>query len=395
MPAVPRPRRAVRRAARGHQRRPGRQRQDTRRARDRAARRGNRRRGRRGTSMTTPPRVFTDADADLSVLDGRTAAILGFGNQGSAQAQNLRDSGVTVIVGNRDDEYRERAAAAGFRPAGIAGAAAAGQVALLLIPDEVQPQVFREQVAPHLQAGDTLVVASGYNWSFGLLDVPDGIDVVMVAPRMIGEAVRARYLAGEGYPCFVSVERDATGNALGTALAVARGIGGTTGGAVASSALEEATLDLFSEQAIWPAIFDVLHTAYEVLHDAGFSDEAILYEMYLSAEPAEIFARAATTGLIGQLGVHSQTRQYGQLRALRASPGALRQRFERVLREDIQSGAFAREWSRAYADADARLARLRAEAAARPIAAAERAVMERARSRAAARSRPDGGEDQR
>jgi ketol-acid reductoisomerase len=348
--------------------------------------------------MTTPPRVFTDADADLSVLGGRTAAILGFGNQGSAQAQNLRDSGVTVIVGNRDDEYRERAAAAGFRPAGIAGAAAAGQVVLLLIPDEVQPQVFREQVAPHLQAGDTLVVASGYNWSFGLLDVPDGVDVVMVAPRMIGEAVRARYLAGEGYPCFVSVERDATGNALGTALAVARGIGGTAGGAVASSAREEATLDLFSEQAIWPAIFDVLHTAYEVLHDAGFSDEAILYEMYLSAEPAEIFARAAATGLIGQLGVHSQTSQYGQLRALRAlraGPGALRERFERVLREDIQSGAFAREWSRACDDADARLARLRAEAAARPIAAAERAVMERARSRAAARSRPDGGEGQR
>jgi ketol-acid reductoisomerase len=168
-----------------------------------------------------------------------------------------------------------------------------------------------------------------------------------------------------------------SGEGLRTALAVARGIGGTAGGAIASSAREEAALDLFSEQALWPAILDVMRTAYETLHAAGFSDEAVLYEMYLSAEPAEVFAHVADKGLFGQLTLHSQTSQYGQLRALAALTGAdstQRDRFERVLHDDILSGAFAKEWGQAFADADERLARLRAEAAKHPIAAAERAV---------------------
>jgi ketol-acid reductoisomerase len=317
--------------------------------------------------MSNPARIYTDADADLSTLDGRQLAILGFGNQGAAQAANLRDSGVDVIIGNRDDHYRDRVTAAGFTPMPIEEAAAAGQILLLLIPDEVQPQVFTELVAPHLSTGDTLVVASGYNWAFGLLDVPEGVDVVMVAPRMIGAAVRSRFQSGAGYPCFVSVERDASG----------RGIGGTAGGAIASSAREEAALDLFSEQALWPAILDVMRTAYETLHAAGFSDEAVLYEMYLSAEPAEVFAHVAEEGLFDQLTLHSQTSQYGQLRALAAltaTDTGLRERFERVLHDDILSGAFAKEWGQAYADADERLNALRTEAAKHPIAAAERAV---------------------
>lgn len=333
--------------------------------------------------MTAPAHVFTDADVDRAVLDEQTVAVLGFGNQGSAQAQNLRDSGVQVIVGNREDEYRHRAVAAGFRPVELAQAARAAGVVLLLIPDEVQPQVFHEHVAPQLRGGDTLVVASGYNWTFGLLNVPAGVDVVMVAPRMIGAAVRARYLSGEGYPCFVSVERDATGSAHDTALAVACAIGGTAAGAIASSAREEVALDLFTEQAIWPAILDVLRTAYDVLRDAGFSDEAVLYEMYLSAEPAEVFARAADTGLLDQLRLHSQTSQYGQLRALHAlttGSGELPARFRRVLHDDILAGAFVREWSRCT-DAAATLDELRAHAAALPIAVAERAVRARATSR--------------
>lgn len=335
--------------------------------------------------MTAPAQVFTDDDADPTALDETVVAVLGFGNQGAAQAQNLRDSGVRVVVGNQDDDYRERAVAAGFEPVPLAEAARAGQVVLLLIPDEVQPAVFRAQVAPQLTAGDTLVVASGYNWTFDLLDVPTDVDVVMVAPRMIGEAVRARYLSGAGYPCFVSVERDASGAAQRRALGIARAIGGTAGGAVASSAREEAALDLFSEQAIWPAILDVLRSAYDVLADAGFSDEAVLYEMYLSAEPAEIFARVADSGLLEQLRVHSQTSQYGQLRAvaaLAAEGGPLPERFARVLHEDILSGAFAAEWSDGNDAAERRLTDLRNRAAELPIALAERAVRDRAAARA-------------
>jgi ketol-acid reductoisomerase len=198
----------------------------------------------------------------------------------------------------------------------------------------------------------------------------------MVAPRMIGAGVRERYLRKEPYPCFVSVERDVSGNALPVALSIARGIGATRGGAVQSSALEEAALDLFAEQALWPAILVALRTAYEVLHEAGFSDEAILYDMYLSKEPAEIFERAAEQGLLGQLSLHSRTSQYGQLRGMAADDGALlRERFKHVLEDDILSGRFAREWSDVQAKGLERLEQLRARASASAIAQAEARVL--------------------
>jgi ketol-acid reductoisomerase len=322
-------------------------------------------------------RTYHDADADTGVLDGKTVAVIGYGNQGHAQAQNLRDSGVGVIVGNRDDEYKARATEHGFDVFPIAEAARRADVLLLLIPDEVQPEVMAGQIAPGLSSSATLVVASGYNVAFGLLAVPDGADVVMVAPRMIGVGVRSRFRDRKPYPCFVSAERDVSGTALATALAVARGIGATAGGAVASSAREEAALDLFSEQAIWPTLLAVLHAAYEVLAGSGFSDDAILDEMYLSGEPAEIFARAADMGLLGQLPTHSRTSQYGQLSRLGRSAdlmAALRDRFGSVMRDDILSGVFAREWSDLLPDADETLRKLREQAAARPLIAAENQV---------------------
>jgi len=315
--------------------------------------------------------------ADLAALSGRTIAVIGFGNQGAAQAANLRDSGHAPVVGNRDDAYAVPAREEGFDLRGIAEAADDADIALLLVPDEVQPDLVRSEIAPGLRAGDTLVVASGYNWHFGLLEVPDGVDVVMVAPRMIGAAVRDRYVDRHGFPCFVSVERDATGRAWETTLAVARAIGGTLGGAIVSSAREEAALDLFSEQAVWPAILDVVRTAHRVAVEAGFSEEAVLNELYLSAEPAEVFAHVARDGLFGQLGLHSRTSQYGQLRALEAldGQGEPAGRFARVMHDDILSGAFAQEWSRP--EAGERLDALRREAAASRIAAAEAEVRAR------------------
>ena len=321
------------------------------------------------------------ATSDLGALEGRTLAVLGFGNQGAAQAANLRDSGVTPLVGNRDDACAMAAAEAGFAPRPIAEVAAEADVLLLLVPDEVQPQVMRDEVVAGLRAGDTLVVASGYNWHFGLLEVPDGVDVVMVAPRMIGAAVRDRYVDRTGFPCLVSVERDATGRGWDTTLAIARAIGGTLGGAVVSSAREEAALDLFTEQAIWPAILDVLRTAHAVAVDAGFSQEAVLDELYLSAEPAEVFARIARDGLFAQLGLHSRTSQYGQLRGLAAlddgapDGGLLRERFAAVLHGDILSGDFAREWSRP--EAGERLEEMIREAGDSPLARAEADVRAR------------------
>jgi ketol-acid reductoisomerase len=219
--------------------------------------------------MSTP--IYHDKDADLSIVQTKRLAFIGYGNQGAAQSQNLRDSGVSeILIGNRDDAYKNAAIADGFSVVSIPEAAVWGDVVFLLIPDEVQPQVFHEQIAPFLQTSATLVVASGYNVAFQLFDLPDSIDVIMVAPRMIGTGVRQRYLHGDTYPCFISVERDASGSAFKLALSIALGIGATRGGAILSSAREEAALDLFSEQAIWPVIMAAFRTAYKVLLEAGF-----------------------------------------------------------------------------------------------------------------------------
>lgn len=345
--------------------------------------------------MSAP--IYFDANADLSLIQGKRVAVIGYGNQGNAQANNLRDNGVRAIrIGNREDEYRSRALAAGFEVAPIPDVAAWGDVVLLLIPDEVQPEVFREQIRPQLRPGTTLVVASGYNVAFGLMDLPQEIDVVMVAPRMIGAGVRKRYLAHEPFPCFVSVEHNQSGQAFPLALSLARGIGATRGGAIGSSAREEAGLDLFSEQALWPTLLAAFRTAYEVLHATGFSDEAILYEMYLSKEPAEIFIEMAEQGLIKQLHVHSHTSQFGQLRALeREDWTQLRARFERVLRDDILSGRFAREWSALGSSAIERhLEQMHARAAQSPIGQAEARVMGLPAVHSASPSSPSDGDAQ-
>lgn len=322
--------------------------------------------------------VYYDTDADLTLVQGKRLTFLGYGNQGAAQAQNLRASGVReIVIGNREDAYRQAALQDGFSVMELAQASAWGDVVFLLIPDEEQPRVFREQVAPYLRPLTTLVVASGYNLAFRLLELPEAVDVVMVAPRMIGTGVRHRFVRGEPYPCFLSVERDISGGALAMALSIARGIGATRGGAIASSAREEAALDLFSEQAIWPKILQVLQTAYDVLHAAGFSDEAILYEMYLSKEPAEVFERFAEQGAFGQLKLHSHTSQYGQLRALLADDNrGLSGHFARVLHDDILSGAFAREWSDVQESGADRLEQLRDSALQSTLAQAEARVLD-------------------
>jgi len=328
--------------------------------------------------MSTP--IYSDKDADLSLLQTKRLAFIGYGNQGAAQSQNLRDSGVLqILIGNRNDAYKDTAIADGFRVVPIAEAAAWGDVVFLLIPDEVQPQVFREQIAPQLKTGATLVVASGYNVAFQLFDLPNSIDVIMVAPRMIGSGVRQRYLSGEPYPCFISVEHDTSGNALKLARSIGHGLGATRG-AILSSAREEAALDLFSEQAIWPFIMAAFRTAYKALHEAGFSDEAILYEMYLSKEPAEVFDRIAEQGLFEQLTLHSHTSQYGQLRALLADDGSwLYEKFKRVLEDDILSGRFAHEWSNVQAKGLEHLEQMRATALASDLAKADERVRKASR----------------
>ena len=218
--------------------------------------------------MTTPDAIETpiyhESDTTLDPLDGKTVAVVGYGNQGRAQARNMRDSGVSVIVGNREDSSHEQAAADGFEVYPIADATARADVVLLLIPDEVQPEIYERDIGPNLEAGDTLVFASGYNVTYERIDLSKSIDVVLVAPRMIGAVVRELYEDGRGAPALLAVEQDASGSAQTRALAVAHAIGATRSGVVETEFETETRTDLMSEQWLFPVFPSALLARFEV-----------------------------------------------------------------------------------------------------------------------------------
>ena len=289
-------------------------------------------------------KIYHGQDADLDLLKAKTIGVIGYGNQGRAQALNLRDSGLEVIVGVRADETRQQATSDGFDPFPIQEVAARAQVMLLLIPDEVMPGVFESDVLPGLSPGKALCFASGYNVAFKLIQPSAGVDVVMVAPRMIGAGVRQRYLEGRGFPSFIGVHQDATGNALKTALAIARGIGSTKSGVMLLTFAQEAEMDLFTEQAFGPAFGQVLLSAIRTLIDAGYPVEAVMVELLLSGEFAYSMHKIVELGFIEQMELHSHTSQYGSMtRSVRFMNPQLPQTMQEVLRE-IRSGAFAKEW---------------------------------------------------
>ncbi|KAL0951242.1 hypothetical protein HGRIS_007960 [Hohenbuehelia grisea] len=300
-------------------------------------------------------KIYYDSDADLGLLKDQKIVFLGYGNQGSAQAQNLRDSGIpndSILVANREDSYAEDAKSKGFHVEhDFPTAAAQADVLFLLIPDQVQPRVFNEEFAPHLKDSAVIVIASGYNVFYKLLNFKPSQDVVMVAPRMIGSSVRSLYEKGKGFPCFVSVEQDGSGNGLTIALALSKAIGATKAGAIASSAREETAMDLFAEQALWPQIIMLFREAFSILKEAGCSDEALCYEMWMSKEPAEIFERAAEEGFIAQLKHHSTVSQFGQLSgALALNGDATREHFKNILYNQVLNGKFCKEFSKIEAD---------------------------------------------
>lgn len=289
-------------------------------------------------------KLYYDKDASLGFLKRKTIGVIGYGNQGRAQALNLRDSGLEVIIGVRADETKRQAKNDGFEVLSIREAADRAQVVLLLIPDEVMPEVFRKQVLPGLSKGKAICFASGYNVAFKLIEAPRGLDVVMVAPRMIGAGVRQRYLEGKGFPSFIGVHQDATGHALKTVLAIAKSIGSTKSGVMLLTFEQEAELDLFTEQAFGPAFGQVLLSAIQTLIDAGYPVEAVMIELILSGEFAYSMQKIAEMGFFPQMELHSHTSQYGSMtRSVRYMNPEIARSMRDVL-EEIRSGTFAREW---------------------------------------------------
>lgn len=321
-------------------------------------------------------KLLKDADASLEPLSGKTVAILGYGNQGRAQALNLRDSGVRVVVGNREDKYRDRAVEDGFSPVSIAEAAATGDILHMLTTDESQPQIWDDQIAPGLRAGNTLVWSSGYNVGYDLIRPPADVDVVMVAPRMTGNFVRSLYEQGHGAFAQFAVHQDATGRARETCLALCKGIGLTRGGVFESSFREEAELDLFAEQVVWAGLTAWIVECFEIGVEYGFSPELMVMELYASGEAAEIMGMMARRGFFKQMTHHSTTSQYGTLsRGPSLITDEARRRARELFERDIRDGAFAREWSRVQAQGAGRLEELRAQALNHPMSQAEDRVI--------------------
>jgi ketol-acid reductoisomerase len=289
-------------------------------------------------------RLFYESDADLGLLQGKKVAIVGYGSQGHAQAQNLRDSGVQVIVAQRPGSYNYNLAVEhGFKPVSVEEAAAQADIIQILIPDHVQAAVYRNSIAPHLKPGKMLMFSHGFNIHFGQILPPKDVDVTMVAPKGPGHLVRSEYVRGAGVPALVAIQQNATGQALELALAYAKGIGATRAGVMETTFQEETETDLFGEQCVLcGGVTELIKAGFETLVEAGYQPEVAYFEC--------LHELKLIVDLIHQGGFSymrysiSDTAEYGDLtRGPRIVTDETRQAMKGILKE-IQSGAFAREW---------------------------------------------------
>ncbi len=321
--------------------------------------------------------IYREEDANLNVLSGKTVGIIGFGNLGRPTANNLRDSGLRVLVGLRHDETRDHARQDGFEPQDIERVVPRCHILMIMLPDVVVSEVYLEKISPYLARGHLLVFASGYNIAFGFVEPPPFVDVGMIAPRTIGAAVRSRFLDGNGFYSFIGLSQDATGTALETLLALAKAMGSLQAGAIEMSMEQEAELDLFVQQAILPAFQHVMTTAADVLLDEGYPAEAVMMDLIISGEFTDYLWRASQRGLLHALRLSSLTGQYGIFSRLHRFKELRLEGLMEATLEEIRSGDFSIEWSREYENGYPRLTRLVEEQERRRLWALEQDTLER------------------
>ncbi|NGZ28438.1 MAG: ketol-acid reductoisomerase [Magnetococcales bacterium] len=289
-------------------------------------------------------KVYYDQDADLSIIRGKKVTVVGYGSQGHAHAQNLRDSGVDVTVGLRPGSSSwNKAEQAGLQVAAVDKAVAASDVVMILVPDEHQARLYREDVAPNLKNGAALVFAHGFNIHFGQIDPPSGVDVFLVAPKGPGHLVRSEYLKGGGVPSLIAIHQDATGKARDIALSYASANGGGRAGIIETSFREETETDLFGEQAVLcGGITALIQAGYETLVEAGYAPEMAYFECL--HETKLIVDLIYEGGIANMRYSISNTAEYGDLtRGPRVITEETKQEMKQILKE-IQTGEFAREW---------------------------------------------------
>lgn len=302
--------------------------------------------------------IYTEADGNRALLHTRQVAVIGYGNLGRPMALNLRDSGVNVVVGIRNLDAYDVVAADGLRATTIASAVQNSHLILLLLPDEVMSQVYLSDISPHLKRHHSLIFASAYNVAFGFIEPPPFVDVGLIAPRTLGPAVRERYLNGQGFYSFVAVGQDASGQIWETILALAHALGTLKAGAIEITMEQEAELDLFTQQAILPAVHHILTTAAHLLLEKGYPPEASILDLYISGELNDYLHRAAESGLMPAIRQASLTGQYGLFSRLERFKDLKLERLMEITLEQIRDGGFAREWAREYTDGYPRLRKL-------------------------------------
>jgi ketol-acid reductoisomerase len=289
-------------------------------------------------------KIYYDKDADLSILDGKKVAIIGYGIQGRGQGLNLRDSGVEVIIAQRKGGRNyDLAIQDGFEPVEAEEAAQKGTIIQLLAQDHLQAEIYEKTVAPYLKPGKALLFSHGFNIHFGYIKPPKEVDVFMVAPKGPGALVRSQFLEGGGVPCLVAVYQNASGNALKLALAHAKAIGGTRAGVIETNFKEETETDLFGEQTVLcGGLSELIRAGFETLIEAGYQPEMAYFECL--HEVKLIVDAIFVSGISGMHRRVSDTAEYGDYtRGKRVIGRASREEMKKILKE-IQSGTFAREW---------------------------------------------------
>jgi ketol-acid reductoisomerase len=289
------------------------------------------------------PKTYTEKHGDLRRLNGKTVAVIGYGNQGRAHALNLRDSGVTVLIGQRRGKSFRAAEADGFEPVAAKIAAAQAEFVMMTVPDEMMGDVYAKSIRSGLEAGNTLAFCHGFAIRFGQIVPPDDADVVMVSPKGPGRHVRSEYEAGSGLAGLIAVHQDATGNALKTALAYAKGIGVLRKFALETTFAEECEADLFGEQAVLcGGVTALVKAGFDTLVDAGIQPEVAYFEVMHELKLLVDLMHA--DGLTGMRRAISNTAEYGDLtRGERVIDNHVRETMS-TLFDEIRSGRFAEEW---------------------------------------------------
>jgi ketol-acid reductoisomerase len=291
-----------------------------------------------------PATVYYDNDADTGLIADKLVAILGYGSQGHAHALNLKDSGVDVVVGLREgSKSKAKAEAAGLRVLPTADAVREADIIMVLLPDTEQKKVYEAEIAPNLVDGNSIAFAHGFNIHFDQIAPPKGVDVWMIAPKGPGHLVRRTYDEGGGVPCLVAVEQDATGKAKQTALAYAKGIGGTRAGVLDTTFQEETETDLFGEQVVLcGGLVELIRNGFDTLVEAGYQPESAYFE---TLHEVKLIVDLIYEGGIAAMNYSiSDTAEYGEMsRGPRVVNAQTKAEMQKILGE-IQSGAFAKEW---------------------------------------------------